>query len=304
VRKLTVAIACTVALGGVAGFAAEYKSAPHPTDPLLRVTAKAPAERYIGAVTYNPAAFNRACRCRPNIAARYVRWGSPFSASAAQAIRRAGALPLFSWEPYNTSLASIVAGRSDSYVRQWAHAAAAYPHPIAITFGPEMNGSWEPWGPTHVTPVQFVAAWKHIHDLFKAVGAGNVTWVWTVNIITGLRVQIASYWPGSAYVDWVGMDGYWWGQRPARTFATTFDPTLVAVRAFTAKPVLITETAALPGWKMLAVRDLFAGMKNTPGVLGFLWFDIRNSYGDFRLEDDPAALAAFGKGVSRVLSNH
>jgi hypothetical protein len=123
-----------------------------------------------------------------------------------------------------------------------------------------------------------------------------------VNVITGLRIPIASYWPGSTYVDWVGIDGYWWGPPFARTFATIFGPTLVAVRALTTKPVLISETAALGRYKTLAVRDLFAGVESTPGLLGFVWFDIHNSYGDFRLEDDPTALAAFGKGMSRLLS--
>ena len=29
----------------------------------------------------------------------------------------------------------------------------------------------------------FVAAWRHIVTVFRALGARNVTWLWTVNII-------------------------------------------------------------------------------------------------------------------------
>jgi beta-mannanase len=49
--------------------------------------------------------------------------------------------------------------------------------PIAVSFGHEMNGNWYPWGTAHTTAAQFVAAWRHIHDLFARVGATNVIWV-------------------------------------------------------------------------------------------------------------------------------
>ena len=50
-------------------------------------------------------------------------------------------------------------------------------------FGHEMNGTWYSWGYEHVPAAVFVAAWRHIVNVFRAVGATNVTWMWTVNII-------------------------------------------------------------------------------------------------------------------------
>jgi len=69
------------------------------------------------------------------------------------------------------------------------------------------------------------------------------------------------------------------------------------VRTFTNRPFLITETSARPGPRAaLQVRELFAGARSTPGILGFVWFDY-NKRADWRLEDDPAALAAFHRAA-------
>ena len=48
------------------------------------------------------------------------------------------------------------------------------------------------------------------------------------------------------------------------------------------------------------VRELFAGVKAEPDVLGFVWFDYDKAgvgRDDWRIEDDPAALAAFRAAV-------
>ena len=47
-----------------------------------------------------------------------------------------------------------------------------------------MNGFWFPWneGVNGNQPGEFVAAWRHVHDIFEAVGATNATWVWCPNV--------------------------------------------------------------------------------------------------------------------------
>ena len=40
-----------------------------------------------------------------------------------------------------------------------------------------MNGEWYSWG----RDPNFVAAWRHFHDIVVAGGATNVTWTWIVN---------------------------------------------------------------------------------------------------------------------------
>lgn len=151
------------------------------------------------------------------------------------------------WEPFSTSIAKIASGASDSYINQFAAAVRTLNVPIVLSFGHEFNGTWYPWGTTGTTAAQFVAAWRHIHDLFAAQGATNVIWVWDPNDIFPVpNVQLAQYYPGDSYVDWVGVTGYW-SQAGPNSYAGLYLPTLEEIRGFTQKPFLIAETAVEPG---------------------------------------------------------
>jgi hypothetical protein len=169
-----------------------------------------------------------------------------------------------------------------------------------------MNGPWYSWGYTHVAPATFVAAWQHIVTLFREQGAQNVTWLWTINADRPNTGPVASWWPGAAYVTWVGIDGYY--LRPSDTFANVFAPTIKQVRAFTDKPVLLSETAVGPdAGQFVKIGDLFAGMRQYK-MLGLVWFDKAQHEGpqhqDWRIEDNPAAQAAFRLGVAVLKLAH
>ena len=189
------------------------------------------------------------------------------------------------------SITAIASGRYDAYLTSYAQAVRAYRHPVILSFGHEMNGIWFSWGYRHTSPAVFVAAWRHIVTLFRAVGTRNVTWLWTVNIIKTQHGQIPSpapWWPGSSYVTWVGIDGYY--LKPSWQFVPIFGPTIAAVRELTGDPILIAETSATPAASQPAkIPDLFAGI-HTYGLLGFVWFDDVASH-DYRI-NGPAAIAA------------
>ena len=87
------------------------------------------------------------------------------------------------WTRDGVSIAAIASGRYDGYLSAYAEAVRAYRHPVILSFGHEMNGTWYSWGYRHTSPAVFVAAWRHIVTLFRALGARNVTWLWTVNIV-------------------------------------------------------------------------------------------------------------------------
>ena len=127
-----------------------------------------------------------------------------------------------------------------------------------------------------------VATWGQRH-LFPA--AGMTTSAWVVDgqhhrrAATGFP-RPAPWWPGSSYVTWVGIDGYY--LKPTWTFASLFGPTIKAVRALTLDPILIAETGAAPAVGQPAkIANLFAGVR-AYGLLGFVWFDARGTQ-DWRL---------------------
>ncbi len=238
---------------------------------------------------------------QPNIALYYCSWFERFQSLFALQAAYHGAVPLIQIDPCGVRLAQIAAGRDDSYLDGFATDVASYGaqtgHGVIISFGHEMNGNWYSWGRRHTSPRVFVDAWRHIVDVFRREGAYDVTWLWTVNIIDkpGGIPSPAPWWPGSTYVTWIGIDGYF--LKPSWTFAPLFGPTIRAVRALSREPVpiLISETGAAGGSSQPGkIADLYAGVR-AYGLLGFVWFDARGLE-DFRLSGQ-AALAAYRQGA-------
>jgi hypothetical protein len=225
----------------------------------------------------------------------YSSWLEPFQAGFAATAAEHGAVPLVQINPLGVSLAAIASGQYDGYLDSYAEAVRSYHHPVIMGFGHEMNGHWYSWGYQHTSPAVFVAAWRHIVDVFRGLGARNVTWLWTVNIIDPLGGILSPrpWWPGSSYVTWVGIDGYYY--TPSSTFAPLFGPTIAAVRALTSDPILIAETGVAPAAGQPAkIADLFAGT-HLYGLLGFVWFDAY-AVKDWRLSS-PAAIGALRAGI-------
>jgi len=237
---------------------------------------------------------------KPDVVLYYSGWFEPFQAAFARTLAREGAVPLVQMNPEKVSVADIASGRYDVYLRAYARAVRAYRRPVIIGFGHEMNGDWYPWGYKNTAPRIFVAAWRHVVSLFRSTGARNVTWLWTVNVIDdpqyGKVPNPASWWPGSAYVTWVGIDGYYF--HPSAVFSSLFGPTIAAVRALTRAPILIAETAALPtAGQPAKITDLFAGIR-TYGLLGFVWFDSTSSVGQPFVISTPRAITTFRKNAA------
>lgn len=236
-------------------------------------------------------AFTAGTGVKPAVVVYYSGWPEMFQASFAAAAARHNAVALVQIDPSGVSLAAIASGRYDAYLRSYAAAVKAYGARVILSFGHEMNGGWYSWGNGHTSPAVFVAAWRHIVTLFRQDGADNVTWLWTVNVIYthGNIPSPARWWPGSSYVNWVGIDGYY--HKSSWTFASLFGPTIKAVRALTLDPIIISETGvARTAGQPAKIANLFAGIR-AYGLLGFVWFDA-NRRQDWRLIT-PAALAAF-----------
>jgi len=244
-------------------------------------------------------AFTATTHVHTNIALYYSGWNEPFQMSFAMQAVAHDAVPLVQIEPGITKLTAIAVGDYDAYLESYANAVASFGartgRGVIIGFAHEPNGPWYRWGSGHVTPATWIAAWRHIVDIFRRQGADNVTWLWTVNIIAKQRgvPSPARWWPGSSYVTWVGIDGYYYKQ--SWTFASLFGPTIKAVRALTLDPILISETGAAPIANQSAkIADIFAGI-HLYGLLGLVWFDADRSR-DWRVSSQ-AAVAAFRRGA-------
>lgn len=238
--------------------------------------------------------FATATRVRPRIVLYYSAWHEKFWTSFADTANANGAIPFVEIQPNNISLSAVTAGRYDKYLRTYANAVRSFGHPVILAFGHEMNGNWYSWGSGHVTPSAFVAAWRHVVRVFRSQGASNVTWLWTISSVNLTSSLLHQWWPGASWVNAIGIDGYYY--RPSDTFTSVFGTTVTQVRQFTSDPILIGETAVGPTAGPGKIAGLFAGVR-TDHLLGLVWFDKAQHdppiHQDWRLEDSPAALAAF-----------
>jgi hypothetical protein len=304
-RRIITSVTAVVAAVAIAAGIVIYNRASDPSGPLpvnlpastasyLGVFVKGVPQSYSGVTT-----FEKVTGADPDIITYYSGWYEPFPTGFATTAADNGKVPLVQLDPDGINVASIASGKYDGYLSSYAEAVRAYGHPVIFSFGHEMNGDWSSWGYRHTSSSTFVAAWRHIVKLFRILGARNVTWLWTVNIINDTqRGRIPSprpWWPGSSYVTWVGIDGYY--LKPNWSFAPLFGPTIEAVRSLTNSPILIAETGATPASDQPAkINNLFAGIRNY-GLLGFVYFNATNSTGTAFGLNSPAAITAFSKGA-------
>ncbi|MEV6208793.1 glycosyl hydrolase [Kitasatospora sp. NPDC051914] len=247
----------------------------------------------------------------PDLREYYLLWGAAFDPAGNAALWANGQLPLVSWVPGDTRLTEIADGSQDEYLSDFAGKVAQYGGPLALALAPEMNSGWNSWGAERATPADFVAAWKHVHDLFKARGVTNVLWVWAPHVSDQhSSVAPRPYYPGDDYVDWVGVVGYY-GPEDGSAYSGLFAPMVKNVRGFTEKPLLISETGVAEGpQKVQQVDDLFRGAAGTQGLIGLVWFDLQKTWPgskyrtDWRIDSSSPAAAAVGKAVGAHSFGH
>lgn len=263
-------------------------------------------------------AFSSLIHRKPDILMWYVEWvlpdGTPttFSDADMRAVAQRGMAAMITWEPWNWtkgldqpafSLKTIVDGQHDAYIRSWARAAANWGQPFFLRFAHEMNGDWYPWSPgvNGNTAADYIQAWRHVVDIFRQEGADNVIWVWSPNVeYSGIPNSLASVYPGDAYVDWVGLDGYNYGtlnNGTWRSLATLFVPTYDKVTKMTDKPIMIAETASteVGGNKADWITQGFEqGIRvDMPRVRAVTWFEHDSTETDWRVSSSAASLSAF-----------
>jgi hypothetical protein len=264
---------------------------------------------------------------RPRIVNWFQQWLSGetrFRADWAARVADQGAVPMITWEPWSApegelheaeqpevSLARIAAGDHDRYVRSFARQVAAYRGPVLLRFMHEMNGHWFSWGAevNGNAAADFVAAWRHVHRVFRDEGARNVSWVWSINNLESADAEagIAELYPGDAYVDWVSTSGFNWGEAydwsSWREADALYGTTYRALSRF-GKPIMISEIATtdIGGDPEAWATDTLARLRTGyPLVRAVVWYDDIDGAGlDFRLQGATtralASRAAVGVG--------
>ncbi len=262
---------------------------------------------YLPDVLYDPEVlrnYEAAIRRKPDFLVWYAAWADGEFGSEQRKILRTlaawGTVPVIAWDPMDHfgppvdqpkyALANIIRGDFDDLITSWAKGLAAFGSPVILNFAHEMNGNWTPWGVgvNGNQPGEFITAWRHVHDIFTRVGAPNVRWMWTPNeMYERVPASIEAVYPGDAYVDWYGMNGFNWGaairwkncdcQSAWRTFAEVFDTTYQHLVALGDKPIMIGEvgSAEKGGSKAAWITDALSVQipERYPRIRAIAWFN-------------------------------
>jgi hypothetical protein len=237
-----------------------------------------------------------------------------FPTKPMQTIREHGSIPFFSWSSQSIpsslnepdyQLSDVISGTYDSYIRSFAEEAKAWGHPFFLRFNWEMNGNWFPWaeGVNGNNPGEYVAAWRHVHDIFSEVGATNATWTWCPNVDPKHEfTDVAEYYPGSAYVDWTCLDGYNWGGKRWMSFGETFSSTYhrIVDEVAPGKPMVIGEvgSAEVGGSKSAWISEMLQKLPTEyQGIRAVLWFD-KLEEGDWPIDSSASSQSAFAGGIA------
>ena len=204
--------------------------------------------------------FSRNMGRRPSIWVTWSQWGLPgtqrFPTKFARALAARGVTPMIWWEPVdprNKGAATyarhrnIIRGDHDAYIREYARRAKSFGGTVLLRFAHEGNSNYFPWSVNFFdnTSRTFIAAWRHVHDIFRRQGAHNVKFVWSVakkRCPGGCNPYRAVY-PGDAYVDIVGLSNHNWGAMKGR-WVPMYRGVLRAsrlLRSITKKPMMIAE---------------------------------------------------------------
>ncbi|MGZ4591352.1 MAG: glycoside hydrolase family 26 protein [Actinomycetes bacterium] len=258
----------------------------------------------------------------PEVYDNFQPWsdGRPLDVAMADQVVQRGIRLSITWMPWQPgrhetqpaySLASIISGKHDAYIDAFARSIAQVPDTVTIRLMHEMNGNWYPWG-TGVNgnkPGQFVAAWRHVHDRFTALGVTNVTWMWAPNAVYTGGGGLDVLYPGDAYVDSVGVSNYNWGDARHDGFTTQwasfgelFDSSIALLQKLTTRPIWIAEigSTSAGGSQAQWLADTLAEVARRPEIAGLVYFDqLDKSAGvDWRIDRNQAALTAWHDGFT------
>ncbi|HWA88675.1 MAG TPA: glycosyl hydrolase [Rhizomicrobium sp.] len=219
-----------------------------------------------------------------------------------------GRTPMITWYPHKVDLTcasyyDIAHQVYDSLLEDQAQALHDVGGPVLIRFAPAMDTdihecaySLEAQGDPEAEGAEFVAAWQHIVDKIHET-APNALFIWSPNTHSfaannGDPVTTWQYYyPGAAYVDWIGSQVYnqgttklsiadnlsfqgWYDQASTMGKPLIFSET-GAIGPDPQYPPCSNSTSAVPSPQSKWLYSIRANFSDTyPAMKAFVWFDV------------------------------
>ncbi len=217
----------------------------------------------------------------PAIVASYQSWDGPWvlDENLRTVADTYGAIPMVSWG-CGSSNEQIASGAEDPLITRFAEQLRDYGGPILLRWYWEANLLILPECLGPGTPAEqaahYVDAFRHIADVFDAVGASNVAFVWAPSVAPA-AAPLEPFYPGDEYVDWIGADGYGLVEFSA-VFGGWYD-----AYAGRGKPMIVAETGAIDDQAQFLADVGEVLPAEFPQIKAIVYFDAIGKYIDWRL---------------------
>ena len=263
---------------------------------------------------------------RAEIASYYYGYGDVFPARTERVFSDGGTRKvLLSWDMGPTRFAEWTAGDHNAYLDQIAAAARAYPYDAYVRPWPEMNGDWQTFQPTADgsrvhggTYAEFRQAWRYVVTYLRNRGADNLRWVFNPTADTYAETTpVSRIWPGAAYVDVLGLDGFNWGRDAGwgrwKSFPQIFGEQYAELTALHPRaPVWICEVSSKEpltddGAPVDTDRDKGAWVRTMfdhlgmPRLRAIVWFDADKER-DWRATSSRASIRQWRRAMAEAAS--
>lgn len=212
-------------------------------------------------------------------------------------------------ESTKLSYAQIAAGAADSELTTQAHGLQSLGVPVLINFDHEPDARKKDG---RGTPAEFVAAYRHVHDVFAAAGAANAVWAWVTTGYSGNFDRLLSFYPGNDDVDWISWEAYTGVKCPSpstlsasASFYKNVQPmykwlhtTGAAGGIDVTKPIIISEYDAVyntadPSVTANWYRGMVPAIKTSfPGIKAIQKWDVPGGNCRYSTDTDPQITAA------------
>ena len=140
-----------------------------------------------------------------DIVYNFHKIGDVLPTPSEKAIVRDGRMLHVNIETKTFSWAQVASGAADAQLTQQARGLQSLGVPVYINFDHEPDAGKKA---VRGTPADFVAAYRHVHQVFDQAGANNAVWVWVVTGFKGNFKKLPALYPGNDVVDWISWEAY------------------------------------------------------------------------------------------------
>ena len=232
--------------------------------------------------------FKNAYGKKPAVVMFFIGWPHFMDPQVLQDIREMNCVPMITWEPWNMEsktgidYEALLSGKDDRYIREFCHQIKAYQKTVWLRFAHEMNGNWYPWSGVKIGIEKYLQLYRYMRDFFNKEQCDNVKWIFSINkdSVPSENNHFSLYYPGDAYVDLIGIDGYNWGSTESwsrwESFEDLFGHIYKELTSTYPKPILISEFSSTSqgGNKALWIAEGLAALKRMPRIKAFVLFNI------------------------------